>query len=81
VFGSAATGHLTRDSDIDLLIVEPAPKNRHEESLKIRDAIGSVELPIDVLIIVTERLEATKNVIGGMAYPAHKYGKVLYEPT
>ena len=81
MFGSAATGHLTRDSDIDLLIVEPAPKNRHEESLKIRDAIGSVELPIDVLIIVTERLEATKNVIGGMAYPAHKYGKVLYEAT
>ena len=81
MFGSAATGHLTRDSDIDLLIVEPAPKNRHEESLKIRDAIGSVELPIDVLIIVTERFEATKNVIGGMAYPAHKYGKVLYEAT
>ena len=81
LFGSAATGHMTRDSDIDLLIVEPAPKNRHEESLKIRDAIGNVDLPIDVLSIATERFEATKNIIGGIAYPAHKYGKVLYEAT
>jgi len=38
-------------------------------------------LPIDVLIIATERFEATKNIIGGTAYPAHKYGKVLYGAT
>jgi predicted nucleotidyltransferase len=81
LFGSAAAGHMTKDSDIDLLIVEPAPTNQHEESLKIRDAIGNVDLPIDVLIIATERFEATKNIIGGIAYPAHKYGKVLYEAT
>lgn len=81
LFGSAATGHMTKDSDIDLLIVEPAPNNRHEESLKIRDAIGNVDLPIDVLIIATERFEATKNIIGGIAYPAHKYGKLLHEAT
>jgi predicted nucleotidyltransferase len=30
LFGSAATGQMTKDSDIDLLIVEPAAKNRHE---------------------------------------------------
>jgi predicted nucleotidyltransferase len=79
LFGSAATGRMTRDSDIDRLIVEPAPRNRHEECLKIRGAIGNVGLPIDVLIIATERFEATKNLIGGIAYPAQKYGKVLYE--
>lgn len=39
LFGSAATGQMARDSDIDLLIVEPAPANRHEESVKIRSAI------------------------------------------
>ena len=79
LFGSAATGQMTNDSDLDLLIVEPAPKNRLEESLKIRDAIGNVNLPVDVLIMARERFEATKNIIGGVAYPAHKYGKVLYE--
>ena len=79
LFGSAATGQMTRDSDIDLLIVEPAPKNRHEESVQIRDAIGNVDFPVDVLIIATEWFEATKNIIGGIAYPAHKYGRVLYD--
>jgi hypothetical protein len=26
-----------------------------------------------------ERFEETKYVIGGLAYPANKYGKVIYE--
>jgi len=25
------------------------------------------------------RYDETKDVIGGIAYPAHKYGRVLYE--
>jgi hypothetical protein len=28
--------------------------------------------------MATERFEATRNVIGGIAYPANKYGRVLY---
>ena len=31
LFGSAATGQMTKDSDIDLLIVERAPMNRHSK--------------------------------------------------
>ena len=37
-----------------------------------------VRFPVDVKIIFAERFEATKNVIGGIAYPAHKYGRILY---
>jgi predicted nucleotidyltransferase len=79
LFGSAATGQMTKDSDIDLLIVEPVPGNRHEASVAIADAIGDVSYPVDVKIIASERFEATKAIIGGIAYPAHKYGRVLYE--
>ena len=79
LFGSAATGQMTKDSDIDLLIVAPTPKNRHEERLRIADAIGDIEYPVDVIMIAPERFEATKDIIGGIAYPAHKYGRVLYE--
>ena len=78
LFGSAATGEMTKDSDIDLSIVEPTPGNRHEEAVRVRDAIGNIDYPVDVLIMATERFEATRNVIGGIAYPANKYGKVLY---
>ena len=79
LFGSDATGQMTKDSDLDLLIVAPALKNRHEERLRIADAIGDIEYPVDVIIIASERFEATKDIIGGIAYPAHKYGRVIYE--
>jgi predicted nucleotidyltransferase len=79
LFGSAATGQMTKDSDIDLLIVGPPPANRHEASVEIRDAIGNIQLPVDVILIATERFESTKDIVGGIAYPAHKYGRVLYE--
>jgi uncharacterized protein len=69
---------MTKDSDIDLLVVGQASANRHEASVMIRDAIGDVDLPVDVMLMATERFEATKNVVGGIAYPAHKYGRVLY---
>lgn len=79
LFGSAATGEMTRDSDIDLLIVEPSPANTREESVRIRRALGDVGYPVDVIVIATERFEETKGIIGGIAYPAHRYGRVLYE--
>jgi predicted nucleotidyltransferase len=79
LFGSAATGTMTPDSDIDLLIVEPNPANRHEESVKIRSAIGDIPFAADVIVINTKRFEAAKNIFGGIAYPAHKYGQALYE--
>ena len=48
LFGSAATGRMTKDSDIDLLIVERSTQNRYRESVAIMDAIGDVRYPVDV---------------------------------
>ena len=78
LFGSAATGRMTRDSDIDLLIVEAGPIDRREEYVRIRRALRGMGYPFDILFITTEWFEASKNVIGGIAYPAHKHGKVIY---
>jgi predicted nucleotidyltransferase len=79
LFGSAATGEMTRDSDIDLLIVEPEILDRRGEYVRIRKAIGDIKYPVDILFITTEWFEESKEVIGGIAYPAHKHGKVIYE--
>ena len=78
LFGSAVTGEMTKDSDIDLLIVEPSPANTRERSVAIRDALGDIGYPVDVIVMRTERFERTKQIIGGLAYPANKYGRVLY---
>ena len=78
LFGSAATGQMTKDSDIDLLIVEPAPVNTRERSVEIRDAVGNIGYPVDIVVMGTERFERTRRLIGGIAYPANKYGRVIY---
>ncbi len=79
LFGSAATGQMTKDSAIALLIVDPAPINTRSETVKIRRALGDIGYPVDVVVIAKERFEETRNIIGGIAYPANKHGRVLYE--
>jgi predicted nucleotidyltransferase len=79
LFGTAATGQMTRDSDIDLLVVAPAPSNTIEEHVRLRGCLRGLGFPFDVFLIATEKFEESKNVFGGIAYPAHKYGRVIYE--
>ena len=79
LFGSAATGRMTRDSDIDLLIVEDSPGDTGDRSLDFYGALKGIGHPVEVIVMATERFEETKNVIGGIAFPANKYGKVIYE--
>ena len=79
LFGSAATGQMTEDSDLDLLLVEPEPADTRDRSVRIRRALGDVRYPVDVIVMSSARFEETKNLIGGIAYPARKYGRVLYE--
>lgn len=79
LFGSAAAGQMNRDSDIDLLVLEPAPHNTRTESVRIGDALRGLGFPFDVIVMATKRFEETKDLIGTIAYPANKTGKVLYE--
>lgn len=79
LFGSAATGEMSKDSDIDLLVLESAPGDTRKESVRIRQAVRGLGYPFDVIVMATERFEESKNVVGGIAYPANKYGKLIYE--
>ncbi len=81
LFGSAATGSLTHDSDIDLLVVESSPKNTSGESVRLSQALRGLGHSFDLIVMSTERFNETKGVIGGIAYPANRYGKVIYEVT
>lgn len=79
LFGSAAAGRMSKDSDIDLLVLESAPGDAREESVRIRRAVRGLGYPFDIIVMAAERFEESKNVVGGIAYPANKYGKVIYE--
>ena len=81
LFGSAATNRMNPDSDIDLLIVRKGVKDALTESVRIDTALDGLGYPFDVIVMTLDRFEETKNYIGGLAYPANKYGKVIYAKT
>jgi uncharacterized protein len=70
---------MTRNSDIDLLVVQSRASNSVEERVKLSRALRGLGFPFDLFILATERFEESKNIFGGIAYPAHKYGRVIYE--
>ncbi len=79
LFGSFATGSAGPDSDVDLLVVLPAVGDARALGARIRDSLQGLGVAFDVVVMATRRFEETKDVIGGIAYPAHKYGKIIHE--
>lgn len=79
VFGSAATGAMTQDSDVDLLVLEDDGADPLEQARRIRGSLTGLGVAFDVIVMSAKRFEETKDVIGGIAYPARKYGVVIYE--
>jgi predicted nucleotidyltransferase len=79
LFGSAARGEMTRDSDIDLLVVAPKPENTINEWVSVRRTLRGLGFPFDLFIMATGWFEKSKSVVGGLAYPANKHGRVIYE--
>lgn len=81
LFGSAAAGRMHRDSDVDLVVLEDDPTDIRREMVRLRAALRGLEMPFDVLVMSNQRFEETKHVIGGIAYPANKYGRVIYDAS
>ena len=79
LFGSAARDEMTADSDLDLLILEKSPENTRKESILLRKALRGMGYPFDIIVMSTQRFEETKDIFGGIAWPANKYGKTIYE--
>lgn len=81
LFGSYAHGEPTEDSDIDILIVTET-RFTPEETYKIqRKLLRYFAIPVQLICVSDEEFAETKDVIGGIAYPASKYGEILYEKS
>ncbi|HUT04191.1 MAG TPA: nucleotidyltransferase domain-containing protein [bacterium] len=80
LYGSRAAGTAGTESDIDLVIVEAGAPDKRREQRRLR-ALLPPDLPVwvDLWVMGEEQFQEEKDVIGGLAYPANKYGRVLYE--
>jgi predicted nucleotidyltransferase len=81
LFGSHAEKRATADSDLDLLVVTERPVNCKERLVQTQDLFREMPLPVQVITISRQEFEETRDVIGGIAYPAAKYGRVIYEKS
>jgi uncharacterized protein len=79
LYGSRARGSAAEDSDFDFLVIEKDPVSKRDEMHRLRQSLSALDYPVDVWVMGEEEFEETREVIGGLAYPAHKYGIVLYE--
>ena len=78
LFGSYASGTSTPESDVDMLVVVPEPPQRQEAYRFSSDLQARFSLRLQLLFMGEQEFEETRDVIGGIAYPASHGGKVLY---
>ena len=81
LFGSYARGEATADSDLDLMVILPGRPNKIAEMIRLRQAVGSVGIGVDVLVFSEEEAKRRGQVPGTVVYWANKEGRVLYEAT
>jgi len=81
LFGSYAERRASAESDLDLLVVTERPLDREERLARTQGLFRDMPLPVQVITISRQKFEETRDVIGGIAYPAAKYGRVIYEKS
>jgi len=79
VFGSRARGDFEPDSDLDLLIVVPDPVGDHRQrQTELQHALVGCRPIVEPWIMGRIEFEETRDVVGGLAYPATHDGYLVY---
>ncbi len=79
LFGSYARGVATEDSDLDFLVIEPQVRDKGLEMIRLRNAIKSIGVGVDILVYSLQELKERKDVPGSTLRWALAEGKVMYE--
>ena len=82
LFGSCLRGQMTRDSDVDLMIIEREPfsgnHSRWRELERIRRALSPFRVPKDVLVFSVEEVEKWRNSLNHIIATTLREGRPLY---
>jgi uncharacterized protein len=80
LFGSAARGNTNIHSDVDFLVVTKSEvESPRKESVRIRQALDGISMPMDILVISEKRLKELGGQPGLVYREALRGGKVVYE--
>lgn len=80
LFGSLATGDVTEDSDIDLLVVWDEQMNLSNvaRAIAVRDTIGLVDYAVDILTCTTAELQSVIENKNSFTAQIIQEGRLVY---
>lgn len=80
LFGSRARGEERPDSDLDLLVIEPAEVlKRRAESARLRRELRGLDVALDVIVVSAKQAEEWGHFRGSLLSEALHKGRVLVE--
>lgn len=79
LYGSAARGEITEESDIDLLVIKKTDKNMFERIGEVFSLWKTRSLPIEPIVLTPEEFEKMVQEERLFAEVVLREGKVLYE--
>jgi len=75
LFGSYARGNPSAHSDLDFLVIEPTLERKHSETVRLRDVLRELRVPVDVLVTSREVYDAWKVGVNSVIARAHREGR------
>ncbi len=83
LFGSQARGDQERQSDVDLLNIQPEPFNtvrkRDAQSVRLSKRLASFPIPADILLYARDEVDYWRDSLNHVLARALREGWVLYE--
>jgi len=77
VFGSHARGQAAAGSDLDILVVEPEVKSRWDETVRLRDVLRPLRIPVDLVVVNETTFQKWADTPGTVYYEAATEGRVF----
>ena len=79
LFGSVARGRVSKDSDLDMLVIMRDPVHRRQTAQKIYRNLHGTGIAVDIVVATEKDLEKYGRRPGTILKSALQEGRVLYE--
>ncbi len=78
LFGSYARGDFRDTSDLDFLVIKREVKSRRKETVALYDAVRSMRIPVDILLISQATFDKWADVPSTVIHKAVTEGRQCY---
>lgn len=78
-FGSAVRGDLAAANDLDLLVVEPEPASRYNETVRLQKTLRGILMSVDLVVTSQSLYNERCQIPGTLEFTAHREGRVLHD--